>query len=109
MHDRMSTFQFKIGIALYALFMVVVPVSTAHGTRGLSDHPSDAERAVEEAAAELAAQADGPPGVIVVIQRRGVRRVIRAGVANVETGAALRVHAHMRVASVAKAFSGATA
>jgi D-alanyl-D-alanine carboxypeptidase len=64
---------------------------------------------VEEAAAELVAQADGPPGVIVVIQRRNDRRVIRAGVANVRTDAHLRVHAHMRLASVAKAFNGATA
>jgi D-alanyl-D-alanine carboxypeptidase len=104
-----STFAFKVGIALYALFTVVVPVPTVDATGGLLDHPSDAERAVEEAAAELVAQADGPPGVIVVIQRRNDRRVIRAGVANVRTDAHLRVHAHMRLASVAKAFNGATA
>jgi D-alanyl-D-alanine carboxypeptidase len=103
----MSTFAVKIGIALYALFMVVVPATTADAG-GLSDHPSDALRAVEEAAAELAAKTDGPPGVIVVVQRRNDRRVIRAGVANLQTGARLRIDDHMRLASVAKAFSGAT-
>ena len=63
----MSTFGFKIGLVLCALFMVVVPATTADATGGFIDHPSDAERAVEDAAAELVAQADGPPGVIVVI------------------------------------------
>ena len=104
-----STFAFKIGIALCALFMVVVPATTADATGGRPEDPSHALRAVEEAAAELVAKEDGPPGVIVVIQRRNDRRVIRAGVANLQTGARLRVHAHMRLASVAKAFSGATA
>jgi D-alanyl-D-alanine carboxypeptidase len=104
----MSTFAVRIGIALCALFMMVVPATMADAG-GLSDHPSDAERAVEDAATELAAKTDGPPGVIVVVQRRNDRRVIRAGVANVRTGARLRVDKHMRLASVAKAFSGATA
>jgi D-alanyl-D-alanine carboxypeptidase len=107
MCNLMSTFAVKIGIALCALFMVVVPATTADAG-GLSDHPSDALRAVEEAAAELAAKTDGPPGVIVVVQRRNDRRVIRAGVANLQTGARLRIDDHMRLASVAKAFSGAT-
>jgi D-alanyl-D-alanine carboxypeptidase len=108
MCNLMSTFAFRIGIALYALFMMVVPATTADAG-GLSDHPSHALRAVEDAAAELAAKEDGPPGVIVVIQRGNDRRVIRAGVANLRTGARLRVDKHMRLASVAKAFSGATA
>src|SRR5262245_58313320 len=105
----MSTFAFKIGIALCALFMVVVPATTAVATGGRPDDPSHALRAVEEAAAELVAKEDGPPGVIVVIQRRNDRRVIRAGVANLRTGALLRVDKHIRLASAAKAFSGATA
>ena len=105
----MSTFAVKIGIALCALFTVIVPATTADATRGLPDDPSDAEQAVEDAAAELAATPDGPPGVIVVVQRRNDRRVIRAGVADLRTGARLRVDDHMRLASVAKAFSGATA
>ncbi len=105
----MSNFAFKIGIALCALFMVVVPATTSDATGGFTDEPSDAQRAVEDAAAELVGKADGPPGVIVVLQRRNDRRVIRFGVANVRTGARLHVDDHMRLASVAKAFNGATA
>jgi D-alanyl-D-alanine carboxypeptidase len=105
----MSTFAGKISIALCALFTVIAPATIADATRGLSDHLSDADQAVEDAAAELVAKPDGPPGVIVVVQRHNDRRVIRAGVANLQTGARLRVDDHIRLASVAKAFSGATA
>jgi len=71
--------------------------------------PSNPLQAVEHAATELAAKTDGPPGVIVVVQRRNDRRVISAGVADLQTGARLRVDDHMRLASVSKAFNGATA
>ena len=71
--------------------------------------PSNTLQAVKDAATELAAKTDGPRGVIVVVQRRNDRRVIRAGVANVRTGARLRLNDHMRLASVSKAFNGATA
>ena len=71
--------------------------------------PSNPWQAVEDAATELAAKTDGPPGIIVVVQRRNDRRVISAGVADLQTGARLRVDDHMRLASVSKAFNGATA
>jgi len=103
-----STFSVKIAIALCVLTLVV-PITAADAAGGFHDHSSRAERAVEEAAAELVANEDGPPGVIVVIQRPNDRQVIRAGVANLRTGAPLRVDKHMRLASVAKAFNGATA
>jgi D-alanyl-D-alanine carboxypeptidase len=75
----------------------------------MPNDPSNTLQAVKDAAIELAAKSDGPPGVIVVVQRRNDRRVIRAGVANARTGAHLRVNDHMRLASVSKAFNGATA
>src|SRR5215467_8972543 len=75
----------------------------------MTNDPSNTLQAVKDAATELAAKTDGPPGVIVVVQRPNDRQVIRAGVANLRTGAPLRVGKHMRLASVAKAFSGATA
>jgi len=71
--------------------------------------PNDTLQAVEDAATELAAKTDGPPGVIVVVQRRNDRRVISAGVADLQTGARLRVDDHIRLASVSKALNGATA
>jgi D-alanyl-D-alanine carboxypeptidase len=51
----------------------------------------------------------GPPGAIAVLQRDGRTRVVRAGVADLATGRPPSTRDHMRVASTAKAFSGAVA
>jgi len=51
----------------------------------------------------------GPPGVAVIVQRGDQRRFHTAGVANVASGSRWRWTDHMRIASVAKAFSGAVA
>jgi D-alanyl-D-alanine carboxypeptidase len=75
----------------------------------MPNDPSKTLQAVEDAATELAAKTDGPTGVIIVVQRHNDRRVISAGVADPQTGAHLRVDDHMRLASVSKAFNGATA
>jgi D-alanyl-D-alanine carboxypeptidase len=55
----------------------------------------------------LVARDDGPPGVIAVVQRGDALRTFRAGVANLETGAPLRPGQHTKIASTAKAYSGA--
>ncbi len=52
---------------------------------------------------------DGPPGAIVVVQRRGRRHVYAAGVRRLGTRRPVRATDRMRVASTAKAFSGAVA
>jgi D-alanyl-D-alanine carboxypeptidase len=51
----------------------------------------------------------GPPGVIAVLRRDGNTRVVRAGVADLATGRRPGPGDHMRIASTAKAFSGAVA
>jgi D-alanyl-D-alanine carboxypeptidase len=51
----------------------------------------------------------GPPGAIAIVQRGGRSSVYRAGVSNIRTGAPMDPRQHMRIASVAKAFSGAVA
>jgi len=51
----------------------------------------------------------GPLGVISIVQIDGERTVHTAGVADVATGAEPAIGDHMRIASAAKAFSGATA
>ena len=74
-------------------------VGTGHGAGG----------ALDRALARLVGHADGPPGIVVVVQR-GRRAVLhRAGTANVATGAPIRPFDSMRLASVSKAFSGAVA
>lgn len=52
---------------------------------------------------------DGPPGAIVVVQRGGRRTVFSAGVRDLKTRRPVRASDHMRLASTAKAFSGAVA
>jgi D-alanyl-D-alanine carboxypeptidase len=57
----------------------------------------------------LVAAEGGPPGAIVTLRRGARIRVLTAGVADVKTRRAPRAGDHMRIASVAKAFSGAVA
>ncbi|MCY0934951.1 serine hydrolase [Streptomyces sp. H34-S4] len=58
---------------------------------------------------ELVERPDGPPGVIAVLRDGDRTRTYRAGVADVENGRPPRATDHMRIASVAKAFTGAVA
>ncbi|MET9697245.1 serine hydrolase domain-containing protein [Streptomyces sp. NPDC006529] len=58
---------------------------------------------------ELVNRTDGPPGVIAVLRDGDRTRVYRAGVADIDSGRPPRATDHMRIASVAKAFTGAVA
>ncbi|MER5863171.1 serine hydrolase domain-containing protein [Kitasatospora sp. NPDC002040] len=58
---------------------------------------------------ELVDRPDGPPGAIAVLRDGEHLRVYRAGVAELGTDRPLRPTDHMRLASTAKAFSGAVA
>ncbi|MFF0480743.1 serine hydrolase domain-containing protein [Streptomyces sp. NPDC004435] len=73
--------------------------------------PADgtSDRELRRALAELVAAPGGPPGAIAVLTRDGERKVYRAGTAEVGTDRPPRTRDHMRIASVAKAFSGAVA
>jgi D-alanyl-D-alanine carboxypeptidase len=57
----------------------------------------------------LVATDGGPPGIIVVVQHGTATRTVTAGVADLATGAPMEDTDAMRLASVAKAFSGAAA
>ena len=52
---------------------------------------------------------DGPAGAIIVVQRLGQRRVYSAGVRQLGSREPVRISDRMRLASTAKAFSGAVA
>ncbi|MGI5357742.1 serine hydrolase domain-containing protein [Streptomyces sp. CA-252508] len=67
------------------------------------------DRELRKALEELVGPPDGPPGAIAVMQRGRDVKVYRAGVADAESGRPPRPGDHMRVASVAKAYSGAVA
>jgi D-alanyl-D-alanine carboxypeptidase len=57
----------------------------------------------------LVAAEGGPPGAIVTLRKRSRVTTLAAGTSDVGTGRAPRATDHMRIASVAKAFSGAVA
>src|SRR5436305_1335900 len=57
----------------------------------------------------LVAMRGGPPGVIAIVKRGSELKVHRFGVASVTRGNPMRDKDYMRIASIAKAFSGATA
>ncbi|HZC02657.1 MAG TPA: serine hydrolase domain-containing protein, partial [Gammaproteobacteria bacterium] len=67
------------------------------------------EGSLPRALERFVAQAGGPPGIVVVVARGESIDVHTAGVANLESERPIRLNEHMRLASVAKAFSGAAA
>ena len=58
---------------------------------------------------ELVAGKDGPPGIVVVVQRSGAPSVYQAGSAVLGQPGPIAATDHLRMASVAKAYSGAVA
>jgi D-alanyl-D-alanine carboxypeptidase len=65
--------------------------------------------AVRRGLERLVAAQGGPPGAIVTLYIRGRTIVLSVGRANVNRRGAPRASDHMRIASIAKAFSGAVA
>ena len=85
--------------------MLALSAATAAGATNSPAHRSGLQQELE---AFVHAQG-GPPGVIVTFERRGATSVYRAGFADIATRQPPRVRDAMRIASVAKAFSGAVA
>src|ERR671916_1493762 len=79
--------------------------STTSSTKAAKRADAKLDRALEK----LVAMRGGPPGVIAIVQRGQRRYVHIFGVADVDTGRRIRVDDRMRIASAAKAFSGAVA
>jgi D-alanyl-D-alanine carboxypeptidase len=90
------------------VIVVAASILVACGDSTTSDD-LDPEERVDQAIDELVAMPGGPPGAIVVVQRGSDRSVHAAGVAEIGAEAEPDVEDHMRIASVSKAFSGATA
>jgi D-alanyl-D-alanine carboxypeptidase len=92
-----------------ATAVVSVPYLAGGSAAFGKEKAKGADAALDRALEELVAMQGGPPGVIAVVQRGQHREVHTFGVANVRTGRPMRVHDRMRIASAAKAFSGAVA
>ena len=91
--------------------LAVVPSAPAAGEVEASAAVSEpiADAALDRALKELVGMEGGPPGAIVVVQRGHDREVHSFGVANLENERRMKVDDRMRIASAAKAFSGAVA
>ncbi|WP_371483093.1 serine hydrolase domain-containing protein [Kitasatospora sp. NBC_00315] len=92
----------------------LLAVLAAASVLGLAPLPAQARPAQDEnrlqrRLAELVGRADGPPGVIAVLRYGSHREVLHAGVAEVGSARPPQPTDHMRIASAAKAFSGAVA
>jgi D-alanyl-D-alanine carboxypeptidase len=83
--------------------------SPAIASSGYPPAPPSAGKALQAALNAFVAHPDASPGIIVTIGNGSALTVRTAGVADVVTKAKLKATDHMRVASVAKAFSGAAA
>ncbi|CAL9613331.1 serine hydrolase domain-containing protein [Streptomyces sp. enrichment culture] len=84
-------------------------LSPAPATAAGHPEPSPADAGLQRRLEALVRTPGGPPGVIAVLRDEHRARVVRAGVADLETGRPPQPHDHMRIASTAKAFSGAVA
>src|SRR5215211_2937488 len=92
-----------------ATAVVSVPYLAGRSAAFGKEQAKGADAALDRALKELVAMEDGPPGVIAVVQRGQHRKVHTFGVRNIKGGLPIRVDDRMRIASVAKAFSGAVA
>ncbi|MFB6624163.1 serine hydrolase domain-containing protein [Streptomyces sp. NPDC056374] len=91
------------GLAASAVLAALIHPAQATGT------PPAPDRALQKQLDDLVRTAGGPPGVIALLRQGDRTSVYRAGVADTRTGRPPRTTDHMRIASVAKAFSGAVA
>ena len=120
---KTSSYQSLLAVVLAAGLVLVGCTSSAQTASPAASSPgqspstgqpaapenSPAATNLDRALAELVAMPGGPPGVIAVVQVGDDRTVHSAGVADLKTTTAPAIGDHMRIASAAKAFSGATA
>ncbi|MEU6213319.1 serine hydrolase domain-containing protein [Streptomyces sp. NPDC047023] len=91
-----------------ALGGLLQPAQAAGDPGPSGGHPHQ-DRKLQQQLDRLVAQEDGPPGVIALLTRGDRTQVYTAGVGDIETGRPPHPDDHMRIASIAKAFSGAVA
>jgi D-alanyl-D-alanine carboxypeptidase len=106
--DGAMTSRRPFGVLLLGA-VVLAPALAACSDTSATENQLDPDERLDQALGELVAMPGGPPGAIVVVQRGSDRSVHAAGVAEVGAEDPPDVDDHMRLASVAKAFSGATA
>jgi D-alanyl-D-alanine carboxypeptidase len=93
----------------FATAVASVPYLAGRSAAFGKERAKGADAALDRALKELVVMEGGPPGVIAVVQRGQHRKVHTFGVRNIKSGLPMRVDDRMRIASAAKAFSGAVA
>ncbi len=99
----------SLGLTL-ALTLIVAFAVAAPAVGATSSHSDGAKHSsLDTAIGQLLARSDGPQGVIAVVDRHGHLSVHSAGTSLVGASTPITPQDHLRLASVAKAFSGAVA
>ena len=92
-----------------ATAVVSVPYLAGRSAAFGKEKAKGADAALDRALEELVTMDGGPPGAIAIVQRGSHREVHSFGVRNLKGALPIRANDHMRIASAAKAFSGAVA
>src|SRR5262245_6341345 len=105
---KRETMHIQSRSSLKFLFVFAAAACLTFGTN-LASAGNEDEGPLQRALEHFVSIEGGPPGIIVVMTRGKSIDVHTAGVANLEHRRPIHIHDHMRLASVAKAFSGAAA
>jgi len=105
---KRETMHIQSRSALKSLVVLAVAACLTFGLN-LASAADEDEGPLQRALERLVSREGGPPGIIVVVTRGKSIDVHTAGDANLESRRPIHIHDHMRLASVAKAFSGAAA
>jgi D-alanyl-D-alanine carboxypeptidase len=97
----LRTLAAAIALALVLTLGAVTPAAASGSGRGGSE--------LRRAMTAFVDRPGSAPGIVVVLDRGRHDKVLTAGVANIDTGRRIDDDDHMRVASVAKAFTGGVA
>src|ERR1700727_2812749 len=97
----------SIAVTALAAAIAILSLTSAPQALAISNATRSADAQLQHALRALVARRDGPPGVAVVLQRGKRASFSTAGVSDVGRRRRIAPSDHMRLASVAKAFSGA--
>lgn len=97
----------QVRLSLVAALAAACMAALVHAPARAADVPADDHRGLRRQLQELTTAPGGPPGAIAVLKRGSRTEVYRAGTAETDTGRPIKATDHMRIASTAKAYSGA--
>lgn len=97
----------KVRLPLVALLAAACLAGLVQAPAQAANVLTDDSHALRQQLRELTTAPGGPPGAIAILKRGSRTEVYRAGVAETGSGRPIEATDHMRIASTAKAYSGA--